>query len=197
MSGHIFVVSAPSGAGKTSLLKSIIQDSNQLRVCVSHTTRAPREGEKDGRDYHFVDDQTFQTMLANDAFVEYAKVFDYYYGTSKQAINALLEQGYHVILEIDWQGARQARDIYQDQCTSIFIKPPSLEALRQRLYQRDLDTAQVIDRRMQEAQEAINYCDEYDHVIVNACFNQAKQQLEQLMTAPAQPINCETMKHSC
>ncbi|WP_162902279.1 guanylate kinase [Facilibium subflavum] len=176
--GSVYIVSAPSGAGKTSLLKALVKTVRGICVCVSHTTRPPRPGETDGQDYYFVDQITFKDMINNDDFVEYAKVFDYYYGTSKKSIEALIQQGLDVILEIDWQGARQARSIFGDDCTRIFIMPPSLKVLRERLVARGQDAEHVIEKRMAQALDEASHANEYDYVVVNEDFDEALNDLK-------------------
>ncbi len=171
--GTVYIVSAPSGAGKTSLLKALIETNNDVAVSVSHTTRQARPQEIDGQHYHFVSNEVFEQMIIEDNFIEYAKVFDHYYGTSKASVNALTQKGLDVILEIDWQGARQAREVFKNNCVSIFILPPSLEALHERLVKRGQDTQDVIERRMQDAQNEASHANEYDYIIINDNFNEA------------------------
>lgn len=171
--GTVYIVSAPSGAGKTSLLKAFIEKNNDVAVSVSHTTRAPRPQEVNGQHYHFVGHEAFEKMIREDDFIEYAKVFDHYYGTSKASVDALTQKGLDVILEIDWQGARQAREIFKNNCISIFILPPNLAALHERLVRRGQDSQEVIARRMQDAQNEASHANEYDYVIINDNFNEA------------------------
>ena len=180
--GNLYILSAPSGAGKSSLYKALLQADQQVRISVSHTTRAPRTGEDHGREYFFVDVDSFLDMIAEDAFFEHAQVFDNYYGTSKQAIFDMLDQGLDVILEIDWQGARQVREQYPD-AIGIFILPPSLTALEERLTGRGTDAADVIARRMSKAVSEMSHYDEYEYVIINDDFEQALGQLKAIFAA--------------
>lgn len=182
-SGKLFIVSAPSGAGKTSMLKAARPALPQLAIAISHTTRDMRPGEIDGQHYHFVNQDEFKSMLNKDAFVEHALVFGNYYGTSKQAINRLLDAGNDVVLEIDWQGARQIREQYPD-AVSVFILPPTLASLQQRLQERGQDSAEVIATRMQAAKQEISHYGEYNHLIINDNFDRAVQQLIRLIQAP-------------
>ncbi|GAB4222652.1 MAG: guanylate kinase [Francisella sp.] len=180
MSNYIFVVSAPSGAGKSSLLKSFLNfdsDKDKFAVAISHTTREARPGEVNGREYYFVTVDEFEKMIKEDGFIEYAKVFKNYYGTSKAEIDRLFSEGKNIILEIDWQGARQVRSIYGDKLKSIFILPPSLEELRARLENRNTDSKETIDYRMEQAQTEISHACEYDFKLVNDDFNVALQKL--------------------
>lgn len=180
---NLYIVSAPSGAGKTSILAQVRAQLASVSVAVSHTTRAPREGELDGIHYHFVSEQIFLEMAENHAFVEYANVFDNYYGTSKAAIESLLEANQQVVLEIDWQGARQVRAIYP-QARSIFILPPSIEILEQRLQERGKDSAEVIANRMQQAREEVSHYDEYDYLLINDDLEFALERMMKLFTHP-------------
>ncbi|MFC4891603.1 guanylate kinase [Pseudofrancisella aestuarii] len=180
MSNYIFIVSAPSGAGKSSLLKAFLETKigkNDFVVATSHTTRESRLGETNGKEYYFVTVAEFEQMLRQNGFIEYAKVFKNYYGTSKYEIDRLLSQGKNIILEIDWQGARQAREIYRDQCKSLFILPPSLEELKNRLVKRNTDSKDVIKHRMEQAENEISHADEYDQKIINDNFEEALDSL--------------------
>jgi guanylate kinase len=172
MMGSLFIVAAPSGAGKTSLVNALVARHDDIRLSVSHTTRAPREGDRDGVDYHFVSQQTFAQMRDNGDFLESATVFDNSYGTSARAVESLLAAGYDVILEIDWQGAAQVRQNFKDS-TSIFILPPSKATLEQRLRNRGQDNDDVIARRMRDAENEISHYIEFDYLIVNDEFEQA------------------------
>lgn len=180
--GTLFIVSAPSGAGKTSLVRALLERLDGIQVSVSHTTRPKRPGETDGVNYHFVDAPTFQAMIERGDFFEHARVFDNDYGTSRPAVQALLAAGQDVILEIDWQGARQVRAQVAD-AESVFILPPSLPVLRKRLSGRGTDAAQVIERRMRDAVSEMSHYDEYDHVVVNDDFSTAVIELESLVRA--------------
>ena len=170
--GNILIVSAPSGAGKTSLLRAVMQRDKKLGMAVSTTTRAARPGEEDGVHYHFVDEATFQRMVEDDAFVEHAQVFGNRYGTSEAAVRAVVDSGQDLVLEIDWQGARQARRRFAS-AVGIFVLPPSLATLEQRLRGRASDDEQVIARRMAQARSELSHWSEYDYLIVNDDFDQA------------------------
>jgi guanylate kinase len=170
--GNLYTVSAPSGAGKTSLVKALLESVDDIRVAVSHTTRAMRPGEVDGVDYHFVDQDTFMAMVGNGDFLEHAQVFDNYYGTSASSTTELLESGQDVILEIDWQGAAQVRQLFPE-AIGVFILPPSREALESRLRNRGQDSDEVIARRMQDARQEISHYAEYDYLVVNDDFDEA------------------------
>ena len=179
-SGTLYIVSAPSGAGKTSLLKELVKGRDDIKVSVSHTTREPRPGEETGVHYHFVTVESFQAMIDNGDFLEHAQVFDNYYGTSESAVRSELESGTDVILEIDWQGARQVRDRFAD-AVSIFVIPPSVEALRERLSGRGQDSDEIIDRRMRDAMSEMSHHQEYDYIVVNDDFETALNDLEAII----------------
>ncbi len=170
--GGLFIVSAPSGAGKTSLVKALIGRLEDLVVSVSHTTRAPRPGEQDGIDYHFIAPEVFAQMVAAGAFLEHAQVFDHAYGTAWAEVERLLAAGRDVILEIDWQGARAVRKQLPE-AVSIYILPPSIAVLEQRLRARGKDDEQVIERRMRDARRELSHADEYDYQLVNDDFDEA------------------------
>jgi len=176
------MVSAPSGAGKTSLLKALLEQDEQLHVSVSFTTRPQRPGEVDGKDYHFVDQETFLQMVDEGSFLEHAHVFDNYYGTDRNEVIAQLEQGYDVMLEIDWQGARQIRSNLSE-TVCIFVLPPSEEVLLQRLTARGQDDAAVIERRMRDARAEISHYHEYDYLVVNDDFSHAMEGLRAIIVA--------------
>ena len=180
MSGKLFVITAPSGAGKTSLIDAIMRDDPSLKVSVSYTTRAPRRGEQTGVDYHFVDDATFLTMKQRGEFLESAEVHGYRYGTSKQVITDALKRGEDLILEIDWQGAQQVRSIYP-QCIGIFILPPSVEELERRMRARGQDAEQVIRRRLDAAREELTHASEFKYAIINKDFEAAKGELAEII----------------
>ena len=179
--GSLFIISAPSGAGKTSLIKALLEAMDGITVSVSHTTRTPRPGEENGVHYHFVDVNTFLAMQAQGQFLEHAKVFDNYYGTAKTAVQDILNQGLDVILEIDWQGARQVRQQFAGS-HSIFILPPSRETLLERLTNRGQDDQAVIARRMRDAINEIAHYAEFDYIVVNDDFNLALSQLSAIIT---------------
>lgn len=178
--GKLYIISAPSGAGKTSLVKQLLKDVPQLSVSVSHTTRAMRPGEVHGSDYFFVSVEAFKNMIAEREFLEYAQVFDNFYGTSQQAVEDNLSNGIDVILEIDWQGAQQIRDMLPE-CWSIFILPPSIEVLQQRLRGRGQDSEETIARRMADAVTEMSHHDEFDYLVVNDDFNQALTELKSII----------------
>ncbi|MFO7582767.1 guanylate kinase [Guyparkeria sp.] len=181
-SGQLFVISAPSGAGKTSLIKALRERRPELALSVSHTTRPKRPGEVNGEHYHFVDISQFEVMLAQEAFVEHAKVFDNYYGTSKAAISEELERGHDLILEIDWQGAAQVKNLFPE-AIFAFILPPSSAALEARLRGRGQDDDEVIERRLAEARREMAECGWYDYLVINDDFDQALDELEAIFIA--------------
>jgi guanylate kinase len=180
--GSLFIVSAPSGAGKTSLLKRLRQELDGVVISVSHTTRPKRPGEVEGQDYHFVSRETFEKMLAEEAFLEYAKVYDYYYGTERKQVLESLALGLDVILEIDWQGARQVK-AKLPASRSIFILPPSREALEERLRLRGQDSPETIAKRLASARADLSHYAEYDYLVVNAQFDQALAELKSIFIA--------------
>ncbi|MBN8770228.1 MAG: guanylate kinase [Thiobacillus sp.] len=174
--GVLYIVSAPSGAGKTSLVKALLKTDPAIRLSVSYTTRSPRPGETDGRDYHFVNRERFEIMLAAGEFLEHAEVYGNYYGTSKGSISRDLNAGHDVLLEIDWQGAEQVRQHFP-QSASIFILPPSFNALRTRLAGRGQDSDEVIERRLAAAAHDVAHAEAFDYIIVNDDFDHALQDL--------------------
>jgi guanylate kinase len=180
--GLLFIISAPSGGGKTSLIAKLLERDTHLAVSVSHTTRKRRSGETDGVNYHFVDTQAFAKMTTDQAFVEYAEVFGNFYGTSKAAVRAQLDQGRDVILEIDWQGARRVREDYP-RAISIFILPPSRETLKTRLNRRAQDNAAAIAERTNQAQLEMSHCADYDYLVVNDDFATAIEELACIVDA--------------
>lgn len=180
--GTLYTVSAPSGAGKTSLVAALVKKRPEICVSISHTTRTMRPGEVDGVNYHFVDHATFEQMLGEGAFLESAKVFSNFYGTSQAWVESTLAQGRDVILEIDWQGAAQVRRQLPE-TVSLFILPPSREALRERLTGRGQDPQEVIDARMAEAINEMTHYVEADYLLVNDDFTQALAQFEALIDA--------------
>ncbi|WP_373740555.1 guanylate kinase [Neisseria sp.] len=180
--GNIFIVSAASGTGKTTLVSRLLAKHPDIRVSVSHTTRAPREGETDGIHYHFVDRESFEQLIRDDAFLEHADVFGNYYGTSFAGIESLRAQGFDVILEIDVQGAEQVRRALPEAC-SIFILPPSFEILAGRLKGRGTDSADVIQRRLNEAAKEIAQAAHFDYVVVNEDLDTAEADLSAIVRA--------------
>jgi len=180
--GTLYIISAPSGAGKTSLVKELTADTEHIVVSVSHTTRIKRDGEQEGVDYHFVEQEEFLSMAGGSAFLEHAKVFDNYYGTSQQHVEQQLLQGHDVILEIDWQGARQVRKQFNDSL-SIFILPPSKEALKERLQNRGQDNEEIINRRMKDAVNEMSHYAEFDYIIINDDFDIALHELSSIFKA--------------
>ncbi|MFZ9034923.1 MAG: guanylate kinase [Francisellaceae bacterium] len=181
LKNKIYIISAPSGAGKTSLVKALLEQDEGLDVCISHTTRTMRPGEVAGKHYHFVNKDDFESLIAKQAFIEYARVFDHYYGTSKAAIDSLFSKGSDVILEIDWQGADQAAAIFGQRAVRIFILPPSLKALRHRLTSRAQDSEDVIKRRLSEALLESSHAHKADHIIINDSFDQALADLKAII----------------
>ncbi len=186
--GTLFIISAPSGAGKTSLVAELLNRLDNLQVSVSHTTRPSRSGEKDGIDYHFVSHQQFETMVEQQQFVEHAKVHNNYYGTSEEWVNSTLKKGIDVILEIDWQGAEQVRKKFPIS-KSIFILPPSKQALFERLKGRGQDSDEVIDQRVAAAKEEMSHYHDADYLVINDQFELACKQLQCIIQATACEIN--------
>jgi len=180
-SGTLYILSAPSGAGKSSLVRALLDVMGDgVAVSVSHTTRKPRPGEVNGRDYHFVDVAAFQAMVEAGGFLEHARVFDNHYGTSRPAVEQQLSTGQDVILEIDWQGAGLVRELMPES-TGIFILPPSREALRERLQGRGQDDDAVIDRRMRDAISEMSHYAEYDYLVINDVFERALGDLKAIL----------------
>jgi guanylate kinase len=178
---NLFVLSAPSGGGKTSLVNALLELDPRVRLSISHTTRTPRPGEEDGVHYHFADREEFLGLVADQAFLEHAPVFRHLYGTGRDAVQAQLDQGFDVLLDIDWQGARQIRDSFPG-CCAIFILPPSLSVLQERLNKRGQDSDEEILRRMQNARAEISHALEFDFIIINDNFELALEDLETIIT---------------
>ena len=174
--GILFIITAPSGAGKTTLVKEVLKRIPSLSVSVSYTTRPIRPSEINGQNYHFVDEDTFLKMSSNDDFLEVAEVYGHKYGTSRLFVTRAFEQGDDVILEIDWQGAEQIKRLFQKAC-SIFILPPSLRALTDRLYKRQQDDSETIEVRMAEAKEVISHFTDADYVVVNDKFDETVEDI--------------------
>jgi guanylate kinase len=178
--GRLYVVSAPSGAGKTSLVKALMEREPRIRFSVSYTTRKPRPNEVAGRDYHFVSRERFAEMAANSEFLEHAQVFDNCYGTGVRAVQEALANGEQLLLEIDWQGARQVRTRLPE-ARSIFILPPSRSSLEQRLRARSTDSETVIERRLRDAADDLGHWNEFDYVVINDRFEQALEDLRAIV----------------
>ena len=189
--GTLFIVSAPSGAGKSSLIDALLKRFNlddKLRLSVSHTTRAPRPGEIDHVSYHFITNEEFEKLIERNAFYEYAHVFDHYYGTSRGIVEQWLNEGKDVLLDIDWQGARQIRRQTPD-AKGIFIVPPSLEELNRRLVTRATDAPEVIEKRMSKAISEISHYNEYDYVIVNDDFDESLLNMRSIILSNRQKMD--------
>jgi len=180
--GTLYIISAPSGAGKTSLVKALVEQLKGVEVSVSHTTRSMRPGETDAVDYHFVDKAQFLEMVGQAEFLEHAKVFDHYYGTAQSVVDQRLKAGVDVILEIDWQGAAQVRRL-MPQSRSIFILPPSKAALQERLRGRGQDSDEVIARRMKDAVSEMSHFPEFDYLVINDDFEVALDELKAILVA--------------
>ncbi len=180
--GTLYIISAPSGAGKTSLVRELTSKLSFVKVSVSHTTRAKRPAEVDGVDYNFINRDDFQEMINRGELLEFAEVFDNLYGTSEQWVRSTLQQGQDLVLEIDWQGAQQVRRLLP-QAKSIFILPPSQASLRERLQKRGQDDEQTIEQRMQQAVTEMSHYVEYDYLIVNDDFEQALSELEAIFVS--------------
>lgn len=180
--GICYIISAPSGGGKTTLIQGILQSVDNMCFSVSHTTRACRPGEQDGVDYHFIAADTFKQMLNDGVFLEYAEVFGHYYGTSKHWVEQQLNAGMDVILELDWQGARQIRRVFPT-TVSVFLLPPSRKDLLRRLQQRQQDPDEVISARMSQARSEMSHYKEYDYLIINDDFQQALADLQTIIRA--------------
>ena len=192
---NLFIIAAPSGCGKTSLVKALLEKVNNLTVSTSHTTRDPRPGEIDGKNYFFISKSEFNEIYAKNGFLESAQVFDNFYGTAKQSVVNLLDKGIDVILEIDWQGARQIKKIFTDSI-GIFILPPSENELRNRLNDRGQDSNEIINRRMQDAVNEMQHYDEFDYLVINDEFNIALNDLETIILSQRLSIKEQTNKHA-
>ncbi len=193
-SGTLYIVSAPSGAGKTSLVKALTDADPAIRVSVSHTTRAMRPGEQHGVNYHFVEHVEFKMLIEQDDFLEHAEVFGNFYGTSRSALQQALDQGVDLILEIDWQGAQQVRELMPE-ARSIFILPPSQQALRQRLNNRGQDSDEIIEGRMREAVSEMAHYHEYDYLIINDEFATALEDLKAIFRANRLEQKIQQQRH--
>ena len=193
--GTLYVISAPSGAGKTSLVKALLNQDQRVCVSVSHTTRDMRPGETDGKDYNFVSMADFNAMIERKHFLEYAEVFTNKYGTSRLWVEEQLQQGRDVILEIDWQGAQQIRK-QMPECVSLFILPPSITELRQRLTGRGTDSEETINHRMSEALNEMRHYGEYQYLVINDDFDTALQELQAVFTARRLELTRQQQKYS-
>ncbi|MHB1174341.1 MAG: guanylate kinase [Sulfuriferula sp.] len=193
--GNLFIVAAPSGAGKTSLVRELLARDGRVRLSISYTTRAPRPGETDGHDYHFVSKEEFIAMLDAGEFLENAEVYGNYYGTSEHWIREAIAAGDDILLEIDWQGAAQVRRLFTE-AIGVFIVPPSLEVLRHRLTGRGQDSAEVIERRMAAAREDISHVGEFDYVIINDDFAEAVADLCALFRTRRLKIARQLARHA-
>lgn len=193
--GTLFIVSAPSGAGKTSLIAELLQNDPDLHLSISHTTRPRRPKETAGVNYHFVDKAVFEEMIDAGAFLEYASVFGNYYGTSKNAVAQTLAAGQDVLLEIDWQGAALVRQVHPD-AVSIFIVPPSQQALRERLQGRAQDDPDVIESRLAEAKTEMRHYDEFDYLVVNDVFSTALEELRAIVMAERCRVSTRAARNS-
>lgn len=194
MKGSLYIISAPSGAGKTSLVSKLLELDAKIKVSVSSTTRPMREGEKDGVNYHFLSIEAFQEKISECDFLEHAQVFDNYYGTSTSSVEAQLKAGKDVILEIDWQGAQQVRQQIPE-AISIFILPPSKEELLRRLTGRGTDSEEVIARRMQDSVNEMSHYDEFDYIVINNNFDLALKQLHTIFSAQRLTFDRQIAKH--
>lgn len=192
--GNIYVVTAPSGAGKTTLVRALLATDHQVQLSVSFTTRAPRTGEVNGKDYNFVTREAFESMIAAGSLLEHAEVFGNYYGTSQPWIESMLAQGQDILLEIDWQGAQQVRRLLPE-AIGIFILPPSLAALEARLNGRGKDSAEVIARRLAAAKEEISHVDEFDYVIINDHFEEALRDMVAIVRAERLRLGKQSTLH--
>jgi guanylate kinase len=178
--GRLFVITAPSGAGKSSLIQAILKDDPSLKLSTSYTTRAPRPGEQNGREYHFVEDGEFLAMRSRGEFLESAQVHGNRYGTAKRVIDEALKRGHDLLLEIDWQGARQVRKLHPD-CVGIYVLPPSIEELERRMRTRGQDSEEVIQRRLANARDELTHVDEFKYRIINKDFEAAKGELSEII----------------
>lgn len=181
-SGTLFIIAAPSGAGKSSLVKAISGHIDNTDVSISHTTRKPRRDEVDGVDYHFIDETEFNSMVNQNRFLEYATVFDNHYGTSRDWVEQELARSRNIILEIDWQGAQQIKSQLRNS-VGIFVLPPDYHTLKDRLIERQSDEQDVIDRRMAAANEEISHYKEFDYIVINDDFDQAVSEIKAIITA--------------
>ena len=195
MAGNLYVVAAPSGAGKTTLVRMLLESESAVHLSISFTTRSPRPGEQNGREYHFVDAETFRSMIDRQEFLEWAEVHGNFYGTSKKWIADQLTGGNDVLLEIDWQGAQQVRQLFPE-AIGIFILPPSMEELTRRLTGRGTDSAEVISRRLAAAQAEMRHVGEFDYVIINDRLEQALDELRAVVCASRLTCKAQRARHA-
>lgn len=195
ITGQLFIVAAPSGGGKTSLVKQLVNTLDHIEVSVSHTTRDKRTGETEGQHYFFVSEPKFLEMVNASEFVEHAAVYGHYYGTSEAQIQTRLARGIDVVLDIDWQGAKQIRHRFKD-AVSVFILPPSIETLEQRLVDRQREHADIIQERMEHAHAEVQHYAEFDYLIVNEDFQQAALELQAIVTATRLRMSVQAKRHA-
>ena len=186
--GMMFVLSSPSGAGKTTLTKKIANNNSNFRISISHTTRKPRPNEIDGKDYYFVDDQKFNFLIKNNSFYEYAKIFDHYYGTVKEPVKKFISEGKDVLFDIDWQGTSQLKSIRNIALTTFFILPPNIEALKNRLLNRHAGQEDVVEKRMKKFSEEISHWNEYNYVVINDNLELCYKRILDLMNSEKKGI---------
>ena len=192
--GNLYVVAAPSGAGKTTLVKALVDSTPNITVSISHTTRPKRPNETHGENYYFIDRNEFEHMIVQNDFLEYATIFDNFYGTSKHWVKETLAKGVDVILEIDWQGYQQIKQLFPH-THSIFILPPSLDDLKNRLIKRNQDHPEIIEKRLADVQETIQHLSEFDYVIVNDNFEHALTDLKAIIHAGRLSQKCQSVKY--
>ncbi|MGL4605464.1 MAG: guanylate kinase [Iodobacter sp.] len=192
--GNLFVVTAPSGAGKTTLVAALLAADQNVQLSVSFTTRQPRPGEVDGKDYHFVSRETFEQMILNCDFLEHAEVYGNYYGTSQTWINNAIDTGRDILLEIDWQGAQQVRRLFPE-AVGLFVLPPSVDVLEQRLKNRGKDSDEVIEKRMAVARTEISHVEEFDYVIVNEHIDEAVRDIVSVVRAERLKLRRQSTRH--
>ena len=194
--GIVFVVAAPSGAGKTSLVKAVIEQLDDICSSISHTTRPKRSQEQEGEHYHFVDHDTFAGLVKQEEFVEHAEVYGHFYGTSIKAIDASLAKGKDIILDIDWQGARGVKARYPENTASIFLLPPNKEVLYERLCKRNQDHPEVIEKRMQEAKSEMQHYNEFNYLLINDNFAETLEKLINIIHAERMRLTQQSAKYN-
>lgn len=192
--GNLYIIAAPSGTGKTSLVKALIDTTKKIIVSISHTTRPKRPNEIDGVHYHFVSKELFENKIANQIFLEHAKIFDHLYGTSKDAVEDHLKAGIDVILEIDWQGNQQIKKNFPD-AIGIFILPPSLSDLKERLVKRNQDHPNVIAKRLADVKDAVSHIQDFEYLIINDDFDQAVRELKMIIEVERLKQPCQSAHH--